>query len=175
MNWLKENPNIRYVVLGSPFMQYVGSNTVLVKNDKVQNEVIPTTMELAETQIKLTLDTLRNMGVKPIVFAPPPSNDKDIGHCLMRSVFYDWDGELCRIEVGSYKRHQAAVLEMLSKLQGEYEVVYVSDYLCKEQFCNTKLDGVFIYRDAGHLSIDGSQYLGEKMDFYKIITSEYFL
>jgi hypothetical protein len=37
------------------------------------------------------------------------------------------------------------------------EVVSFNDLLCNDSVCVTELDGKFLYRDAGHLSYEGSE------------------
>ena len=166
--WLRENPGVKYVVLGSPFSQYFGENNVLVNG-----EIIPADKAVAIAYLEATLSLLSEMGAKPVVFAPPPSNGEDIGNCLVKNAFFEGGGVDCRIKTSVYKDVQKDVLELLEVIGKRYPVVYVSDVLCDDTFCATDVEGVFIYRDFGHLSIEGSMYLGRKMDFYGLITSNW--
>ena len=40
-------------------------------------------------------------------------------------------------------------------------VVWLRDQLCRHDVCPASEDGVFLYRDAGHLSFEGSRWIGE--------------
>jgi hypothetical protein len=42
-------------------------------------------------------------------------------------------------------------------------VLRFDDVLCGASTCATEIGGVSIYRDAGHLSYAGSEYLGRRM------------
>ena len=109
------------------------------------------------------------MGIKPVVFEPLPANGKDIGNCLVKQAFY-FDAIDCRIDVIDYSA--SGVPWLLGEIEKDYPVVWLSDILCDEKFCNSEMNGNFIYSDTGHLSVEGSVYLGKKMDFYKLITSK---
>lgn len=164
--WLKEHETVNYVVLGSPFSRYFGDNTVLVGD-----QIMPADNKLFLSHFEATLATLSEMGMTPIVFAPTPSNGDDIGRCLTHVAIYD-DGIDCRIDFDTYKNENQELMDFLAEVEKKYRVIRVSDVLCDDTYCDAELDGVFIYRDAGHLSVEGSEYLGRKMDFYKLITAK---
>jgi hypothetical protein len=42
--------------------------------------------------------------------------------------------------------------------------LYPSKYLCDDQFCHAKKDGVIFYRDDDHLSFEGSLRLGQLLE-----------
>jgi len=166
--WLGDNPSVHYVILGSAFSQYIGPNKF---NTLINDEILPSDTTTVLFHFKETLAKLSKMGIKPIVFAPPPENGTDIGRCLVYNVFYV--GRIdCRIEVNIYKSHEREILEFLKVIEKDYPVIWVSDVICDDTYCNPEIDGVFIYGDGGHLSIEGSEYLGKRMDFYSIITSK---
>lgn len=168
IEWIKQNPNIKYVVLGSPFRQYfVGANKMLING-----ELVPTDYDTVVDQFRKTLATLPEIGVTPVIFAPPPTNGDDIYNCFVSNV-YSLGQKDCRITLDDYLIHQKTVIRFLKEFEDDYQVVWMSQTLCEDGFCDVEQDGVFIYRDTGHLSIEGSSYLGTKMDFYGIITSPY--
>ena len=55
---------------------------------------------------------------------------------------------------------------MLSMLehQAQVKVIWLDDVTCKAGLCETMAGPVALYRDAGHLSIDGSRLIGERLD-----------
>jgi hypothetical protein len=168
IEWLRNNPGVHYVVLGAQFSQYFTNNN---NNLLINDEIMPTDNAIVVSQFKKTLSTLSEIGVTPVVFAPLPSNGEDIGSCLVRNIFYL--GLLdCRISVNKYQNRQKDDIALLKEIEKDYPVVWISQALCNDTFCNTEVDGVFIYRDWVHLSIEGSAYLGRQMDFYKLITSK---
>lgn len=76
-------------------------------------------------------------------------------------MFLGADGYGCRVSKSAYHQHRALVLQLLASLPGAaaVNVVGVDDALCSAQTCETELDGIFLYGDARHLSIEGSRKL----------------
>lgn len=167
IEWLEDNPNVKYVVLSSPFRQYFNSNNDMLVN----GEIMPTDFDLVVSQFRNTLSTLSQIGVKPVVFAPPPTNGDNLFNCLVSDVFFLGLRD-CRISLEDYQNHQKVIIPFLKEIEKEYPVVWLGETLCDDAFCETELGDVFIYRDTGHLSIEGSAFLGTEMDFYRIITSQ---
>lgn len=64
----------------------------------------------------------------------------------------------CEIGMQAYQLEQKEVLAFLAELpqQAGVEVIPLADHLCGDTSCRTYADGTFMYRDAGHLSYDGS-------------------
>lgn len=166
IDWLKQNPSVRYVVLGSPFSHFLGSNTLLASK-----EIVAANRITFESHLLMTLETLSKMGIVPVVFDPPPTNGEDIGRCLTLNAMYGSKID-CQIDLAKYEQDRKDLLEVLERVEQNYHVIRISDVLCNDAYCDTEMEGVFIYRDSGHLSIVGSEYLGKKMDFYGLITSK---
>lgn len=163
--YVENTPSLRYAVVSSPFGQYFES--VLFEGRLVQPSP-----EFVLKRLRITLEWLADHGVTPVIFAPPPSNGSDIGACLARSRWLGLDTEKCAIVHmdDNFRRDKTAVL--LDALRREYRVVDVSEFLCDARKCKVEDDDVFIYRDSGHLSYEGSQFLGEKMNFFALISGE---
>jgi len=163
--WLEQNPSVKYVVLSSRYSHYLNKDYYLLIN----GEVALVEASITLSQMRKTLELITTMGIKPVVFEPLPANGKDIGNCLVKQAFY-FDEIDCRIDVSDYSA--SGVPWLLGEIEKDYPVVWLSDILCDEKFCNSEMNGNFIYSDTGHLSVEGSVYLGKKMDFYKLITSK---
>jgi len=164
--WLKEHPNVHYVALTSEFTMFLSPYWELLKDDSL----LPVDEGTVMSSVEATLSALKEMGITPVVFAPPPSTGEDMGMCLVNSAAFGMTSG-CQIETGAYRAYQERILDLLGRIAPEARVVLFSDILCDSDFCNTEIDGVFIYRDWGHLSVEGSEYLGKKMNFYNLITS----
>ena len=52
--------------------------------------------------------------------------------------------------------YQSKVNIVLKELESVSKVVWLKDYLCGNKTCKVSIGDVFIYRDKGHLSVDGS-------------------
>jgi len=164
---VKNIPSIRYAVLSSSFGDYFSDRSELLVNDQIK----PIDKALTLAYFKTTLETLSQMGITPIIFAPPPENGQLIGNCVVNSIFYLGAFD-CGLTPQSYETYSKEVIEFLKEIEKQYRVVWMSDVLCNQGLCETKMDGIFIYGNGGHLSIEGSKYLGKKMNFYQLITSK---
>ncbi len=163
--YLKNSKTIKYVVLGSPFVQIVSKDAkVLTKEGK-----IVLGQDVALNAMKDTIKKIRELGKIPVVFSTTPQNGKDIGKCLAKSVFYKADVDSCDMLYSDVLSNQVDVLNFLQEISQYAFVVNLADFLCKDDICKSSYDDVFIYRDYGHLSHEGSAYLGKKMNFYQLL------
>jgi hypothetical protein len=162
--YLKDNPEIKYVVMSSPFNQVNEDQKVLTKDGRVVFG-----KDVAYSAMLETVNRIRAIGRKPVVFAPPPKNGENIGRCLMKAAYFSENLSLCHISLEDYKSHQRFVNDFLVRLESSVPVVWLSDTLCSSGLCLSHVDDVFIYRDGGHLSHEGSAYLGKVVDFYEAI------
>jgi SGNH domain (fused to AT3 domains) len=65
---------------------------------------------------------------------------------------------LCRREFEGLKAATARGVSFVS----------VAAQLCRKDVCPASIDGVFLYRDADHLSIEGSRWIGEHTSVLKL-------
>lgn len=173
LDYLAATPSINVVVLSSPFMHYLsesykgGSWRLLVDADGKRVEQRPTVAAAAQA-MGATVASIRALGKRVIIVAPPPMPGFDAGECLERKA----SGKLllgphrdCRISLARVKQSQHLVQEFLDRVarDAQIEVVSFNELLCADAMCATELDGTFVYRDTGHLSYDGSRLLGERM------------
>ena len=172
--YLAQAQSIETVVLASAFNQILGdtspassANVLITKG----TETVETkaNVSLALMSFRETVKRVRALGKRVVVVAPPPSSGFDIGRCLelkaSRRIFLGADEPGCRISSVAYRRAKAPILEFLATLPQDAHVNVVSfdEFLCSKTTCQTELDGVFIYQDGGHLSVDGSKVLAKRM------------
>lgn len=165
-NYLKEQKTIKYVVLGSPFSQIVNSDAAVLTKEGI----IVDGKDVAVMEMRDTLNTIKALGKIPIVFSPTPQNGKDIGKCLVKAIFFKQNRDICNVSHSDSIRYQNEVWSFLDEISSDAKVIYLDDFLCRDNTCLTYLDDILLYRDAGHLSHEGSAYLGKMMNFYGILT-----
>ena len=176
LDYLAKADSVEYVVLSSAFAQYLGGRTWLRNLNLLRTEggdivEVEPSMPLAIERLRATVAKLRSLGKKVVVVGPPPASGFNVGQCLelkaSGKVFLGADGDACRISALGYQQRRAPVREFLAKLPSlaAVSVVGFDDELCSVQTCETELNGVFIYRDEGHLSVEGSRQLAIRMGF----------
>lgn len=175
LQFLKDSPAIHTVVLSSPFRQYVeqGNNAHYVTVGD-EHQVLEVNPARAVSAFKNTVETLRALGKHVVVVAPPPALDFDIGGCLERKlsgVIAFGGTPDCVIDYPSYQKQRAAVVTFLNEVEAAADVTVIrfDPFLCDGRVCRTFMDGTMLYRDAGHLSYSGSEYLSRKMHLARTV------
>lgn len=166
--WLEANETVKYVVLSSPFDKYLNDeNSLLLRS----GDIIQPTIDIVYSEFENTLLDLQKMGIKPIIFAPPPTNSNHHARCIVLALRIGSSLENCNFSI-SGERGDDDVDIFLEKVSAKFPVVFFEDLICTRDSCQTFPDSIFTYRDTGHLSREGSAMLGEKYDFYSLIINQ---
>jgi len=165
--WLKKNRTVKYAVLSSPFTLYLSAGGKLLLRD---GELSQANVELAVKEFEKTLNEIKQMGIAPIVFSPPPANGIDLGQCLAKAAWRGLNLGDCDFEVDKITQDRLDAYHFLERIEKTAAVVRLDALICNDSRCITHLDATFIYRDVGHLSHEGSAALGKKYHFYRRIT-----
>ena len=167
IEWIKQTNTVQYAVLSSPFAQYFQQGASILTREGTIEEA---TLERIDFEFRKTLGTLEDLGIQVTVVSPPPRNGSiDIGRCLVRAEFFNENLDHCNFYPNDNPEEITKVFAWLKKISNTYSVVFLDDYICTDLRCNAHIDGVFLYRDEGHLSLEGSTLLGERNNFYSII------
>lgn len=169
---LSKSPSMKTTVLASPFVQYLPGSRVLQRRvtgaTSSYVEVAPTEILAAEALVR-TVKSVRDMGKRVVIIAPPPAaSGVDIGRCLeLRAagkLVLGADRPNCSIDEAKYRAQAAPVHALLRRVSREADVpiFWPDEFLCQNGTCIVELDGIPLYRDTGHLSVAGSSLLGER-------------
>jgi peptidoglycan/LPS O-acetylase OafA/YrhL len=167
MQYLKQHRSIKYAVLSSSLNEYVGAGQQVVSRDGVVNFGQDVTFERFEK----TLRTIKSLGVKPIIIAPPPSNGSDTGQCFLKSALFGSNSGKCQFSESEALLYQAPERQLLHRIESDYEVIWFDKAICENDICLPQRNGVWLYRDSGHLSIEGSKLLGQTLQFGRLFTA----
>jgi peptidoglycan/LPS O-acetylase OafA/YrhL len=165
--WLNATKSIKYAVLSSPFSQYLLDDEKLLRRN---GEVVAANLEVAIQEFNNTLTELESLGIRPIVFSPPPANGLDLGRCLARAEWIGLDLGRCDFPETAMSPKRQLVYQFLDIIQNQHRVLRLDQLICQNSLCKTHFDTVWIYRDARHFSDEGVAALGKRYDFYRIIT-----
>lgn len=116
---------------------------------------------LLKNQVKNTVITLKNLGVKKVYFfATVARSDKDLSSCYFKKVAFG-RGE-CEFKIQAKQQELTLNLyKMLSQIN-IVEFINVNSILCKDELCQTHINDVPLYRDSNHLNRYGSQIIAKK-------------
>lgn len=168
LQWLEKNSTVKYAVLSSPFTANTAEGAYV---ERIDGEKVPA-KEASQTHLKETLAALHRMGITPVIVSPPPRGGYNIGHCLSNAIIYGRPVDACSIDKDENTKQLSDVIEFLRQSTIGYKFIDLSEGLCADDSCQTFDGDILIYRDGGHLSREGSAYVGKKMDFYKAFFSE---
>lgn len=152
LNWLSQHDSVDLVILSSPFSD-VTTGTFMTRDGRVYQ---PDDLTLVRNALIETVGRIRNLGARVLIVSPTPSSDRNNGLCAARAQFFGFPHEICKF---SFNQNQKEFI-FLRSVEQEIPIYWLTDSICLRGDCNPMREGVFIYRDAGHLSKEGSAYLG---------------
>jgi len=167
LGFVAQTPSLKYAVLSSPFSQFADDGVRVLTRE---GAIVPG-KEVAATALRNTLETLKRLGVTPVIFAPPPSPGFDAGRCLVNAARHKEPASKCDFLRSSAAERQAEVRHLLEEVGKQYSVVWLDDSVCGAETCFASQGGVFTYRDTGHLSREGSARIGRAMNFYGLLVA----
>ncbi|MBR0662132.1 acyltransferase family protein [Neoroseomonas oryzicola] len=174
LDYIASQPEIGTVVLSSALVQYIPGGEArswrqLVATPEGLSEQ-PQDLEALLHALAATVERLRELGKRVVLFAPPPIVGLDMGRCLDRaaagrptvSPFPD-----CSYTRATYEAARLPLRDLLATIRtiGDVPVIDLDVALCGSGMCATQMDGVPLYRDGDHLSGPGSRLLGEALDW----------
>jgi|TARA_R100000005_G_C4994663_1_gene201616 peptidoglycan/LPS O-acetylase OafA/YrhL len=174
MAWLRRGDSGRYVVLSSPFSQYLGEEAEFLTADgrRVRTGSTPENMAIVAKALEETLTELTKAGHYPVVIGPPPRSGRNIGQCLLRAGMFGFDPAGCDFAMTGMEEKSRMAITLLNRVADKYPVIRLEDFICAEGRCRAMKDGTFLYRDAGHLTHEGARLIGREMNLPARIREE---
>ena len=153
MSWIKNN-SIQTVILASPFKDIVNMDL-----QTVDGEIIERSFEKAKLSVLNTVQTLRESGARVVIVSPTPTpiGDWDVGACLVKQKIYNASIDSCNFELNL----TTSPLQLLREVEGEVPIYWLHEDICSENICQAQIDDVLMFRDAIHLTKEGSLFLGK--------------
>lgn len=146
--------SVRTVIISSPFSDLLSEDNALA--------------------FERTVDAAAGGGKRRVyVFGPTPSSGADFGKCFVLEV-EGGDLTACDFLRDEIQKEHFGIVDRLRRAQERegFEFVDLTNYICDESVCHSSMDGVFIYRDAGHLSREGSRRIFEEIRRRDVIRFE---
>ncbi|MGB1159921.1 MAG: acyltransferase family protein [Alphaproteobacteria bacterium] len=154
--WLAEAETVEFVILSSPFdwvekEQIVGEDGRILEPDPA----------FLTAQFGETVRRIRDLGVGVVLVSPTPRSGADIGRCLIRKAQFH-SAQSCSFAFPN--DHYSN--DFVQSLEDHISVYWLQGDICDGTDCRAEIDGTMIYRDSGHLSKEGSAYLGQSRNWY---------
>ncbi|MBI3349368.1 MAG: acyltransferase [Burkholderiales bacterium] len=142
---------------GGQLLRLEGPAEQEVPQDRIEDALVAAAGRLAQA--------LRAQGQRLVWVSPPPKGGFDAGACLERrqhgllTLGAPADCRIVRAEIPPLQQRVTALLKRFEHEAG-VPVLWLDAALCDAQACRTAdADGLALYRDAGHLSVEGSRRL----------------
>ncbi|MDQ2094281.1 acyltransferase family protein [Rhodalgimonas zhirmunskyi] len=157
------SPTIETVVLSSPFefhaKQLWSKDGSAYAQDAAPAAIAP--------HLHDTIARLKAAGRRVILVSPTPESGFDPGQCAAKALRFDRPDTACDFPLSTI--HNAPVFDMLAagdtSGQGASAYVDLRALICPDATCDVIRDDpkggkVMLYRDGGHLSVEGARALG---------------
>lgn len=162
LQFLRSSRSIKYVLMGSIFLPYVDPDEKVMLRDG--SLVDPQSVNMR--YFLATIQTIKALGIEPVLVSPPPQSGFDLGMCAKRALFYGLPLDGCNFPLSLVRKAQSGELAFLHRLEGTARVIWLTGAICNGGTCRTRIGDNFIYSDSGHLSREGSIYVGKALDLY---------
>lgn len=166
--WLRDHPEIRYVILSSSF-SILSATTRRVT---VPSGTTRPANNLPLEQLRQTLRRIKVLNRIPIIISPTPSPNYDTARCLVIQHILNRNLHFCDFPLSRNVRESLSQQLRDIACETGTDIIMLSDLICFGGRCRSHIDGTILYRDSGHLSRDGSAKLGEMYDLSGLILSK---
>lgn len=164
LEFIRNDKNIRLVILASSFA-ISREDAVIFDREGTSHkgEIRP----LVEEKLVETARALVGMGKEVVIVSPLPTDGTDHGKCLLKSALRKSDLGFCNFtsedkNINGNQQTIAFVRKVAS--HNALNMVTLTDFACRSGTCKASENGTFIYRDTGHLSVEGAKLLGKQHD-----------
>lgn len=168
LEYLKNTPTIKTVVLSANLNRYAKSGALAL----VDGAVISSNTRLLGDALLETMHSLHDHGIAVVFIDALPRDGRNVADCVSRHRWFNLNASGCDIAKSDADKYVLNTYPIIDRVREEYPIVEFKYFLCTHETCRvTAPDDVIIYRDEGHLSHEGSKYLGQMLGFYNLFTS----
>lgn len=145
------------VVVSSPFVQFVEQG----RKYRLSNRLVGA--NVAEEIFQKSIKEIESLGYHVVIISPPPTNDSDLGKCVLRKVTLHQSIRDCDFLKSDWIKARGSTISFIQRVENQGTNVIWLDHLLCEKYCLATMDGIALYRDSGHLSVPGSRLIGTKL------------
>ncbi|KUL97483.1 hypothetical protein DK26_00550 [Bosea sp. WAO] len=161
--------SVSTVILAASFWQYsVPGFQMIQRQGNGELTVEASSLENAQQHLRQVVTDLTAAGKNVLVVTPPPGVTDGQVLCSERTAagkFMVLDGRFmvgepsrCGSSAPTYRAYSASIDSLVSAaVSAGAKNIRLSDAICDERLCHAILEGVALYRDAGHLSYAGAR------------------
>jgi peptidoglycan/LPS O-acetylase OafA/YrhL len=162
---IEKNQFQAVIIAGAFFNYYNGGVFKSTQLQTINNVTVDDSLAspaLFERGLRDAITVIIKSGSKPILIKDTPSLKGVVADCTLKNLRFELKYN-CNFDVALYNSDVKKFDDLLSKLIIEFpELVVISPdkVACDRQLCFSEINGLPLYRDAGHLNQMGSELLG---------------
>jgi peptidoglycan/LPS O-acetylase OafA/YrhL len=175
-NFVEKNPNLKLVVLAGAWKSYQGP---VAPQEVESGNLLPLNRDRDssapgydfERALRLTVQHFVSRGIRVHIVGAVPHFKVFPGTCVARAIAGGEDTDRCGRRSTEVLSTLVPIDKRIASVAADFPEVSASfpkDAICDANFCVPFKDGVFLYRDPGHLSRAGSQWLGRHLKLPQI-------
>jgi peptidoglycan/LPS O-acetylase OafA/YrhL len=161
LDYIKNNTSAKYVIVSSPYAIIEPNIDIYFRDGRVESR---DQYKIVLEKIEKTNRLIESFGKQMIIVSPTPRSGTDIGQCLLRAATFGDPSSVCDFDRAESLAKFGKQYRLLKEVSKFAPVVWLDDLICTDETCHAMLDNTFVYRDTGHLSIEGGRHLGRKFD-----------
>lgn len=163
--WLAGATSVRFVVLSSN-LNMLFHDLRHADGTRIDAADAPVAVRAALLD---TADRIRALGIQVVIVSPTPATGADIGQCLASAALAQGLPTACDFALADSAPVNRTAIAFLRDLSAQVPWIDLSALICPDGRCATRKRDVFIYRDPGHLSVEGADWLGRTYRFDRLI------
>ena len=173
VRFVERNPRLQVAVLAHNWSAYTGRQVwqdearIYLVGAKHDVRSAQRSLEVLRQSLEQTIDLFEKHGIHVVLLGEIPLFDRDPIKCIAAAVKQGLGAQGCRIAVREVQERVGfmnALLADLAKRRKNVSFFSPLDSMCDEKWCNPVKDGVYMYRDRGHLNRIGAEHLARSMN-----------
>jgi len=162
MGFIANTPSIKKVIISSQ-IAYLVDQKAIGNN----GEVVSANKDEISQKFLNTASKVSELGREVLFVSPTPADGRDLGKCVFRKNMFGGDLQDCSFQRSDYSEDARQAFQVTDNIKKHVNTLLLSELICDDNNCATSVNGVPIYRDAGHLSYDGARLIGQKSEQLK--------
>jgi peptidoglycan/LPS O-acetylase OafA/YrhL len=159
---ITSDPNVKTILLSGNWLGRWDNRRIRLSADvKIADK-----KRIFESALTSTLLELTDAGKEVYLMIDIPTFEQGPAKCVPTRPFGSKSPRVCTIRKSDHldnTEQYLAVMRSVLKQFPSVRLIDPTDYLCDSENCSMKIEGVLLYRDTNHLSVDGSKFLGPRL------------
>jgi len=167
MRYLDTHPEIQTVILSSVYNQVLDPERAGIVRDANEILVVGFDYLTGQQHFEETIKRLHATGRRVVLIGATPTVGANLAVCVERremgliTLGEHSDCKIARTAAKEYRSSVFRLFEDVGRIVG-VEIIDIFDIFCNASTCVPTRDHVILFRDSGHISVEGAEYIHAK-------------